>query len=71
MSTLEKMLKMKEALIPKSGFNVVGIDTFAPPGEDGSIYLIGHFENREDAEAEAAKRSTEMVKVFIYDRTSK
>ena len=38
---------------PKTGWNLVGVDTFAIPGEQ--LYLISHHGKR--AEAEAAKKA--------------
>ena len=51
------MLKEKSAdkkkFIPKSGFNVVGVDDFEMPGEQ--LYLVGHFTDKKAAEAALAR----------------
>lgn len=39
---------------PESGFNVVGIDEFEPPGEQ--LYFIEHFDSIEDAKMFALER---------------
>ena len=62
----EKALKRKQALIPKSGYNLVGLDTFAEPDDDGALFLIGHFENEEEAIIEADKYRKPATKVFVY-----
>lgn len=48
------MLEHKNKFVPKEGFNLVGVDDFEEPGEE--LYLVGHFDSREEAEAFKAKR---------------
>jgi len=43
----EILEKEKQALIPESGFNLVGIDPFGSAGN--TLYLIEHFEKYQDA----------------------
>jgi hypothetical protein len=51
------MREEKKRFIPKSGFNVVGVDDFEPIGE--ALYLVGHYSDRAKAEARAAAHSKE------------
>jgi hypothetical protein len=46
---IKEMASDKKKFIPKSGYNVVGVDGFDVPGEQ--LYLVGHFEDKEIAEA--------------------
>ncbi len=43
----------KAKFIPKTGFNVVGVDDFELPGE--RIYIVGHFNDEKLANAALAK----------------
>ena len=52
-SMIDAVLRLKGKLIPKRGFNVVGIDGFSQPGDD-DLYIVGHFETRAEAEAALA-----------------
>lgn len=54
----KKALAEKAALTPKTGYNLVGFDDFGPPDEWG-LYFINHYEDKEEAEAEKAKREKE------------
>ena len=56
MTTFEEMFEIKEEFIPKpgEGHNVVGVDTFEPPGE--GLYLIGNYKTRKAALAAANAR---------------
>lgn len=61
----------KAKFIPKTGFNVVGVDDFELPGE--RLYIIGHF-NEEKSAAEAMskfKRENPGETVHIYDPETK
>ena len=51
-------LKAKSKMIPKTGFNLVGVDDFErEPGEE--LYLIRNFPSREAAErAQKARKRT-------------
>lgn len=49
------MLAAKKAMTPKTGFNVVGVDDYEVDPES-KLYLIGHFDSREEAEAERKAR---------------
>lgn len=61
----EKADKLKKSLIPKEGFNVVGVDDFALPDE--ALYFIEHFDNAEDAVAKVREKEKAGVKAFVYD----
>ena len=65
MTPMEKRLAAMEKLIPKSGFNLVGVDTFEDAGEE--LFLIGNFKTRAAAEAELAKRRKDNDEpMYIY-----
>lgn len=66
MDKFEQMIRRKRSLIPKTGYNVVGVDTFSVPGEDYSIFLIGHYSELAEAEEEAEKHRNEVIRVYIY-----
>lgn len=65
--SMKDALERKAALTPESGFNIVGIDTFGDPDDQGP-FLVNHFEKREDAEKEkAAQEKADPDTVFyIY-----
>jgi len=66
MGDLEKRLAAKEKLTPKAGFNLVGVDDFEPAGDD--LFLVGHYETRDEAEAEMDRRLAAQPsgKYYIY-----
>lgn len=66
-----KALAEKRSLIPKTGANVVALDTFEPIGE--GLYLVEHFENVRDAEACAAKfrKKHPSDPVYVYTPETK
>ena len=43
----ERIERHRREHVPKSGFNLVGMDAFEMPGEE--LYLIAHFATREEA----------------------
>ncbi len=53
-----------ELKAPAGMFRVVGIDTYEPPGCD---YLIGDFEEREEALRTAERSAGPMTPVYVYD----
>jgi hypothetical protein len=63
---LKKMMEEKRKLVPKSGYNLVGVDDFEMPGE--RLYLIGHYTTEEaanDALAAFQKRNPN-EQAYIY-----
>ncbi len=56
-----------QAMIPKSGFNLVGLDDFERDPAD-ELFLIGHFDTQEEAEAARADRlkSSPGLKMYVY-----
>jgi hypothetical protein len=54
---VKKALAAMEKMTPKEGFNLVGVDDFEPPGEE--LFLIGHFDTKDEAEAAKAERLRE------------
>lgn len=70
MTIVERILTEKASFIPRSGFNLVGLDDFGDFGE--KLYLIAHFTSREAAETELERRrATERYpdRMFIYAST--
>jgi hypothetical protein len=63
----EKALAHKKTLIPKEGFNVVGVDTFAS-SPDEALYFIEHFEKEEDAQAKLEEKEKKGIIAYIYDK---
>jgi len=63
---IEKMMAAKRALMPKEGYNLVGVDDYEEPGED--LYLIGNYASAEDAEAAKLAKENDGCsdKMFIY-----
>jgi len=49
-------LEAKKAMTPETGYNVVGVDTFEPPGEE--LFLVGHYDTWEEAEAVRKARAS-------------
>jgi hypothetical protein len=61
-----RALEEQEALTPEQGYNVVGIDTFGRPDEQGA-YFVGHYGTREEAEAVAKRCAAETgERHFVY-----
>ncbi len=54
-------LEAKKKLVPKQGFNVVGLDKFEAPGEE--LYLVDHYASRQDAD----KKVKEMKRLHPQD----
>lgn len=50
---LKPMSEDKAKFIPKTGYNVVGVDDFELPGEQ--LYLVRHFDDEAAATAAATK----------------
>ena len=65
MGYFEKALKEKAALTPKTGYNLVGLDTFGSP-EDQGLYLVDHYDEKADAEAELARRKEANPDITYY-----
>lgn len=65
--TFEAMAKRKIELTPKVGFNVVGVDAFEH-GAD-ALFLVGHFDNRKEADAKLKEMQAEddLDKFYIYE----
>lgn len=52
----DKMLEAKKAAMPKSGFNLVGVDKFERDPSD-ALYVIDHYDSREEADDALARRA--------------
>jgi len=61
----DKALQRKRAIVPKHGYNVVGIDPFEMPDE--ALYLIAHTDTLVEAEHIATEKQEAGIRVFIYD----
>lgn len=62
---VKKAIAAQEALIPESGYNLVGIDTYGSPDEQGP-YLAGHYKDEAKAIAEKAAREAENPHVTYH-----
>ena len=64
---LTKSIEAIKRNTPKTGFNLVGVDTYEMPGEE--LYFISH--HKTEAEANAAKASRDKDEIcHIYGATS-
>lgn len=65
------ILENKKKFIPKSGYNLVGVDLFEIDPKD-ALFLVDHFDDR--AGAEKAKLTSDqqsgLVKYYIYDKNT-
>lgn len=57
--TYDLISEEREKFTPKEGFNLVGIDPHGKPGD--SLYLIGHFDTKDEAELEQKNHSSNTV----------
>lgn len=53
---LDRALARKKAMYPKTGFRVVGVDSFESD-PDLELYMVGDYETREEAEAVVAEKA--------------
>jgi hypothetical protein len=53
---------------PAGKFRLLGVDTFEGPGAD---FLVGDFNDKDEAITEAVKRTRDMVPYYVYDDTGK
>lgn len=67
-SAIDLMIDARLKMTPKTGANLVGIDSFGLPGDE--LYLIGHFDTVEEAKAAQAQRPKDEDTV-IYEAPSK
>jgi len=58
------MLSRKNFKAPKGKFRVIGVDTF---DMDGSDWIEGDFDTKEQALECARKKGGEMLKTHVYD----
>ncbi len=65
MQTLEAMIAEKKKFIPTTGYNVVGVDAYAEPGEP-ALYLVEHVNTREDAERIVDRAKADGDRRYIY-----
>jgi len=56
------MLSRSDFKAPKGQFRVIGVDTF-----DGTDWIGGDFETKEEAFEEAKRKGGEMLKTHVYD----
>jgi len=60
----KSIIEMQEAMTPKTGYNVVGVDDF---DIEHPLYLIGFYTTREEAEAEVERQEKDHSDpVYIY-----
>lgn len=60
----QTILDEKKEMTPKSGYNVVEVDDFAPLGEQ--LTCIEHFETKGEAEKFAKKHDSKESPVYVY-----
>lgn len=67
MNSVNKTLAQKAEMTPETGHNLVGLDDFGKPDEQG-LYLIANFATKEEAQTEKASREHENPgqRYFIY-----
>lgn len=60
------MLKDKARMIPKKGFNLVGVDDYQPPGSQ--LYLVGNYASRDEADKtmKSRQKTGNGDKMFVY-----
>ena len=51
--------KERKTFTPESGFNLIGLDWFAVPGE--KMFLIAHYDSLEQAEAAQKKYKDSLI----------
>lgn len=63
---IELRWNAKKKMIPKEGFNLVGVDTFEDPGHE--LYLISHYatQHQADEALRQRKRKNPDETVYIY-----
>lgn len=62
---IEKAQKQIAKLTPKTGFNVVAVDSYEKPGR--ALYLVDHFDDEKEAEkARAAHEKKSGDKAYVY-----
>lgn len=57
-----------QLIAPRGKFRLIGVDTFEGPFAD---FLVGDFDNRDDAIAEATARGKAMTPMYLYDDAGK
>lgn len=67
MNSVDKILAQKAEMTPESGHNLVGLDDFGKPEEQG-LYLVANFASMAEAETEKATRehNNPGQRYFIY-----
>ena len=68
MNMFDVMFAAKQALVPKTGFRVVEVDSFSKFGEE--LTPIADFDTLEEAEsaAERMRGESPTSKFYVYDR---
>lgn len=63
---LKAMMDQMDALTPKEGYNLVGLDDYEEPGDQ--LFLIGHYKTHARALAAQSdhNRRNKDVKTYIY-----
>jgi hypothetical protein len=67
MNSVNKILAQKAEMTPETGHNLVGLDDFGKP-EDQGLYLVAHYTDVEAAKTEKASREHDNPgqRYFIY-----
>jgi len=64
-TTLDEVLQEKQAFRPAQGFNVVGLDSYGAPDEQG-LYLVANVATPEEAKQTIQERAGDETQYFIY-----
>lgn len=63
--SLKEAMDRRDALIPEKGYNLVGIDTYGDPDDQGP-YIVNHYDKLEDAEKSKAAREKADPETTFY-----
>ncbi|WP_224999931.1 hypothetical protein [Cesiribacter sp. SM1] len=65
--SIQKILEQKQKYVPKTGYNVVGVDRYEIPGSDDALFLIAHTHSLQEAEhIRAQYNGNEGITAYIY-----
>jgi len=72
MNQIERAMEQVEQMTPEKGYNLVGVDDYGDPDDQG-LYLIGNFATPEEADTELAKRQAANpdVRYYVYGASDK
>ncbi|MCS6799721.1 MAG: hypothetical protein NZ898_14605 [Myxococcota bacterium] len=56
-SIFDRALENLRSRLPKTGYHVIGVDTFKPIFDEDAIYVVAHYDNWRDAWEHARRRN--------------